>query len=268
MSVDEDVVLRWSEDGLRPCGPERSAGLLTADSFLVDAGAVRGYERHWTRFSGWCRELGVAVEDLAGFRRAVEAAIPRSGRWFPRVELVEQDGAALRFRLRPGQPALPEARVMLGPPGDPRRQPRRKGPDLDALVALRAQAVAAGVDELLLRDDAGRLVEGALHSLLWWEDETLCTTPAEATLPGVTRALLLEIAAEHGVAVRERLPMAAELAGRETWLTNAVHGIRVVTRWGEGDGGPDAGPARHAELWRGRLQRTARAIVSRTGPAR
>jgi branched-subunit amino acid aminotransferase/4-amino-4-deoxychorismate lyase len=258
-SAEHDIVLRWSEEhGLRPCGPEPSCPVLTADSFLVDDGAVRGYERHWARFGGGCAELGVASDVLAAFRRAAEAAIPRAGRWFPRVELTDCGGAHLQLLLRPGGPSLPRARVMLGPLGDPRRQPRRKGPDLATLVALRAGALAAGVDELILRDGDGRLVEGALHSLLWWEGETLCTTPAHTTLPGVTRALLLEIAGEHGVAVRERSPLPCELAGRETWLTNAVHGIRVVTSWG--DGGPEAGPARRADAWRARLERTAVAI--------
>jgi branched-subunit amino acid aminotransferase/4-amino-4-deoxychorismate lyase len=160
--------------------------------------------------------------------------------------------------VRPGGPSVPRARVMLGLPGDPRDQPRRKGPDLAALIALRERAVAAGVDELMLRDDDARLVEGALHSLLWWEEETLWTTPADRTLPGVTRALLLDIAADRGVPVRERSPLPCELTDREAWLTNAVHGIRVVTSWGEN--GPAAGPDRHADAWRALLQRTAVAI--------
>jgi branched-subunit amino acid aminotransferase/4-amino-4-deoxychorismate lyase len=263
---EPDTVLRWSDDGLLPSGPEPSALVLTADSFLVDEGAVRGYERHWARFGASCAELGVANDVLAGFRRAAEAEIPRRGRWFPRVELLAPAGsdatsagvAHLRLHVRAGGPSVPRARVMLGPPGDPRDRPRRKGPDLVALIALRERAVAAGADELVLRDDDGRLVEGALHSLLWWEHETLCTTPADRTLPGVTRALLLEIAGERGVEVRERSPLPPALDGRETWLTNAVHGIRVVTSWGEG--GPAAGPGGHAPAWRALLQRTAVAI--------
>jgi len=112
--------------------------------------------------------------------------------------------------------------VIVAPPGDPRIRPRWKGPDLETLIALRAQAVAAGADELLLCDNEGRLLEGALSSLLWWESDTLCTTPAERTLPGITRALLLGIAAERGVAIRLRSPLPAELVSRETWLTSGA----------------------------------------------
>jgi branched-subunit amino acid aminotransferase/4-amino-4-deoxychorismate lyase len=264
--ADHDTVLSWSEHGLRPVADEPAAALLAADSWLVQDGAVRGYDAHWSRFAGWCGELGVAAEQLARFRGGVTAALPRAGRWFPRVELVAPAaegadarvaaaGGALRLRLRPAPPAAHVARVVLAPPGDPRTHPRRKGPDLELLHALRARAVAAGADELLLRDDDGTVLEGVFDSLLWWEDHTLCTTPAERTLPGVTRVLLLEIARQRGVAVRVRSPMPEQIAGRETWLTNALHGIRVVV-WDAAS----AGSARHAARWRTDLDGTARSL--------
>jgi branched-subunit amino acid aminotransferase/4-amino-4-deoxychorismate lyase len=269
--ADHDSVLRWSEHGLQRVLDGPVGELLAADSWLVEDGAVRGYDAHWARFAGWCDELGVQAGELAGFRSGVTAALPRAGRWFPRVELVagaagEGAGAGagaaptegpgrLRLRLRPAPPAEREARVIVAPAGDPRTRPRRKGPDLELLLALRAQAVAGGADELLLCDDEGRVLEGALASLLWWEDGTLCTTPDEGTLPGVTRALLLAITRERGVPVRVRSPLPDELAGCETWLTNALHGIRVVS-WAPGS----AGAARHHALWQAELDGTARRL--------
>ncbi|MEJ7798841.1 MAG: aminotransferase class IV [Solirubrobacteraceae bacterium] len=254
MSVDHDIVLRWSQHGLQPLGAEPVAELLAVDSWLVRDGAVRGYDSHWGRFGGWCAELGVPAGVLAGFRAGVTAALPRAGRWFPRVELVE--GRRLQLRLRAARAAEREARVIIGPRGDPRTRPRCKGPDIELLLALRAQAGAAGADELLLCDDEGRLVEGAFDSLLWWEGDTLCTTPADHTLPGVTRALLLAIAHERGVLVRVRSPFAAELAERETWLTNALHGIRFVSAWGE----TAAATATRAAGWQAELEGTARPV--------
>lgn len=269
--ADHDTLLRWSEHGLQRASDEPPGALLAADSWLVEDGAVRGYDAHWSRFGGWCDELGVHAGVLARFRSGVTAALPRAGRWFPRVELVAgaaadpagargapiggADRLRLRLRLRPAAAAKREARVIVAPPGDPRTRPRRKGPDLGLLLALRARAVAAGADELLLCDDEGRVLEGALDSLLWWEDDTLCTTPDERTLPGITRALLLAIARERGVAIRVHSPLPTQLAGRETWLTNALHGIRVV-RWGPAS----AGSARHREPWQAELERTARRI--------
>jgi branched-subunit amino acid aminotransferase/4-amino-4-deoxychorismate lyase len=148
------------------------------------------------------------------------------------------------------------ARVLVAEPGDLRSHPRRKGPDLPLLLALRAQAVAAGADELVLRDAGGRLLEGALNSLLWWEGGALCTTPDGRTLPSITRALLLSIAQERGVQVRRRLPLPYELAGREAWLANAAHGIRAVTAWDPE--GAAAGPPERAANWRIALEATAR----------
>ena len=223
-----DTALRWTGSELEPHDGAPAAALLAADSWLVDAGYERAAALHRTRFGAACREHRVPRDELAAFRTAVVAVLPPEGRWFPRVELT-RDGLALRLRRAP--PPQRDARVLVGAPGDPRRQPRRKGPDLELLAGLREQARAAGADELLLCDAQGRLLEGALSSLLWWEAGVLWTTPDESALPGVTRALLLRIAGESGVAVRRRAPHPAELAGREAWLTSALHGIRVVSAW-------------------------------------
>jgi branched-subunit amino acid aminotransferase/4-amino-4-deoxychorismate lyase len=258
--ADDETVLRWSGGELRSLGAERSLALLAADSWLVEDGAVRGYDAHWERFAGWTGELGLAAEELGGFRAAVTAQLPRAGRWFPRVEVVADDehgGLQLRLRLRPARPAASEARVLVAPPGDPRLRPTWKGPDVELLHELRAQATAAGADELMLCDADGLLVESVFDSLLWWEDEALCTTPFEGTLAGVTRRLLLEIARRRGVELRLRSPLPGELTTCETWLTNALHGIRVVTAWG----GEIAAPAPRAAQWRTALARTARPIA-------
>lgn len=245
-----DTVLRWTGRELVAVTGAPAALLLAADSWLADEGYERAAGAHWARFATTCRQLGIEREDLAAFRVAAAAALPAEGRWFPRVELTG-DGLALRLRRAP--PPAREARVLVGSPGDPRRWPRRKGPDLALLAGLREQARAAGADELLLCDERGRLLEGALSSLLWWEGDALCTTPDETALPGVTRGLLLAIARAEGVEVRLRAALPAELAGRETWLTSALHGIRAVSAWVAPR--QEAGAALRAPEWREMLDR-------------
>jgi branched-subunit amino acid aminotransferase/4-amino-4-deoxychorismate lyase len=256
--ANHETVLRWAAAGLRDACGAAAGELLAADSWLVDGGTVRAADAHWARFGASCRTQGLGAAELACFRAAVTAAVPAAGRWFPRVEL---DGRGLALRIRPAPPPAGEARVLVAPPGDPRRCPCRKGPDLALLLALRARAQAAGADELLLCDDRGALLEGALSSLLWWEDGALCTTPGEHTLPGVTRALLLDLARRSDVDVRVRSPLPRELAGREVWLTSALHGIRVVGAWL----GPAqaAGPPERAATWQAQLN----ARASRPSPA-
>ena len=220
--------------------------LLAADSWLVADGRVRAVERHWARFSATCREHGVEPEAVAAFRAEVERALPPKGRWFPRVELREDGELALE--LRPAPPREPAVVAWFADVPDPRREPRRKGPDLERLAALRERAAAHGAGEAVVADADGRLLEGAFTSLLWWEGEALCAVPDDAPiLPGVTRALLIELARERDTPVTLRGPAPAELAGREAWLVSALHGIRAATRWAAG--GPPAGEAPHAEAW-------------------
>lgn len=212
---------------------------LAADSWLVDDGRTRAVDRHWARFAAACGF------DLTEFRAEVERAIPVSGRWFPRVEL--HDDGELAFQVRPAPPREPTVTAWIAD-SDPRRAPRIKGPDLERLAALREQAAEHGAGEAVIADPEGRLLEGAYTSLLWWEGETLCAVPDDAPiLPGITRALLIELAP----AVELRRPAPQELAGRETWLVSALHGIRAVTRW---VGGPEPGEASRAVEWQRRLE--------------
>ena len=228
----------WVADQAAPRG-----AIEAAESFLVADGRVRALGRHWTRF-------GPVPQ---GLREAVARELPARGRWWPRVER-RADGS-LWLAVRPAPAREPTVVAWVSDRPDPRREPRRKGPDLERLGALRAAAAGHGAGEALLADGDGRLLEGAYSSLLWWEDDALCALPDDApVLPGVTRGLLLDLAARDGVEVRRRRPAAAELAGREVWLTGALHGIRAVTGWACGMA---AGPAPRAEPWQRELEALA-----------
>jgi len=230
--------------------------VAAAESWLVEDGRARGLDRHWARFARGCAEAGLSI---ASPRAAVEAALPATGRWFPRVEA--RAGGAVRLAVRPAPPRAPEVVAWVADGPDPRRAPRRKGPDLERLGALRAAAVRHGAGEAVIADADGRLLEGAYTSLLWWEDDALCAVPDDAPiLDGVTRALLLGLAADAGAEVRFRRPAPAGLDGREAWLTSALHGIRVVTRWvadGAHGPAPHAGRPERAAAWQARLEALA-----------
>jgi len=230
--------------------------VAAAESWLVEDGRARGLDRHWARFARGCAEAGLSI---ASPRAAVEAALPATGRWFPRVEA--RAGGAVRLAVRPAPPRAPEVVAWIADGPDPRRAPRRKGPDLERLGALRAAAARHGAGEAVIADADGRLLEGAYTSLLWWEDDALCAVPDDAPiLDGVTRALLLGLAGDAGAEVRFRRPAPAGLDGREAWLTSALHGIRVVTRWVADDAhGPlvHAGRAERAAAWQARLEALA-----------
>jgi branched-subunit amino acid aminotransferase/4-amino-4-deoxychorismate lyase len=218
-----------------------------ADSWLVADGLVRGFHRHWSRFAASCRDLGVNPSRLDDLRGDLISALPRADRWFPRIEL--HSGFFL-LHLRPAPERQPTVSAWVCDRPDPRRHPRRKGPDLHLLAELREDAARHGAGEAVLIDDDGRLLEGAYTSLLWWEGPELYAVPDEAPiLQGVTRRLLLQLALVEGVPIRYARPTPAELADREVWLTSALHGIRTATSWGA---------APRAEHWQQRLEALAR----------
>ncbi|MEU9344863.1 aminotransferase class IV [Streptomyces sp. NPDC048278] len=239
-------VFAWSPvAGLRPVA-DADEPLLVADSWLVRDGRVRALDRHRDRFVRSCAECeGPPEYRLLEFWRAMTAALPRTGTWFPRVELTPHH---VRLRLRPAPPLGTTVEVWAAGQPDPRTVPRRKGPDLGALARLRARAAEAGAQEAVLVTPSGVVLEAATTTVLWWEDDTLCLPPPRLpVLPGVTLALIQERAGHTGIRVAHHERTLAELTDREVWLVNALHGIRPVTRW---VGGPiEAGTAARAPGW-------------------
>ncbi|MCX4764493.1 aminotransferase class IV [Streptomyces sp. NBC_01275] len=243
-------MLAWTpQHGLKAAGPGAERRLLVADSWLVRDGRMRGPDRHRERFLRSCAECdGPPLRRLLEFWQDMTAALPRTGDWFPRVELTAES-PELRLLLRPAPPLGSEVRLWAAGQPDPRAVPRRKGPDLAALAQVRRRAADRGAQEAVLVTPSGVVLESATASVLWWEDDTLCLPAARLpVLPGVTMGLVRERAVRLGVPVAHRERALAELDGREVWLVNALHGIRPVTGWtGEA---MTAGPATRAAEWR------------------
>lgn len=115
-----------------------------------------------------------------------------------------------------------------------------------AAVTAQREARHRGASDAVLCDAAGRPLEAATANLFAVLGATVVTAPVAAgVLPGVTRAAVLAIAADLGLAVEERVLHRDELAtAPEALLTSAVRGIRpLVALDGRpiGDGTP--GPA-------------------------
>ncbi|WP_416984109.1 aminotransferase class IV [Streptomyces sp. T028] len=243
----------WSPGGGLTPVPASEGPLLAADSWLVRDGRVRAYDRHRERFLRACGEVGgPGPGRLAEFWQDMTAALPRTGEWFPRVELAARS-LELRLRLRHAPPLGTEIRLWAAGQEDPRTAPRRKGPDLDVLAQVRGRAIDAGAQEAVLVGPSGVVLESPTAGVLWWEDDTLCLPPPGLpVLPSVTTALILQRAVRDDIRVDHRERTVAELAGREVWVVNALHGIRPVTGWaGEATGEVmTAGAATRAAEWR------------------
>ncbi|TSI16145.1 aminotransferase class IV [Brevibacterium aurantiacum] len=219
--------------------------LRLADSWFVGDGRVRAFDGHRRRFSKAALEQGCTDADSTDFWTALIDLIPRTGEWFPRVEVLgDVAGPVLGFRLRPAPPRTDELSVWIPPFSDPRRHPQTKGPDIALLAQMRAQAYEEhGCDEVLLVNEEGLAVESATSSLLWWEDETLCVPhPDLGQLPGVTTSLIQDEARRRSISIEYRRVQPEDLSGHEVWLVNALHGIRRI-RTLSGSYDSVAGPA-------------------------
>jgi D-alanine transaminase len=122
-------------------------------------------------------------------------------------------------------------------------------------LLARTKAKRAGALEAVLVDDDGFVTEGAVTSF-WMVDQggnIVTRDLSHAILPGVTRRVILEAAAEAQVSVIERKFTAAEAkAGREAFLSSAsgaavpvvaIDGVKI------GDGQPGPVTRRIRELY-------------------
>jgi D-alanine transaminase len=101
-------------------------------------------------------------------------------------------------------------------------------------ILAKSQAVAAGFDEAVFIDH-GMATECSASNLFAVIGGKLVTHPVGSkVLPGITRAVLLECAAELGILVDER-PIPEEEATRasELFITSTTREVSWVARWNE-----------------------------------
>lgn len=119
------------------------------------------------------------------------------------------------------------------------------------------EARAARADEALLATAGGELLEGATSNLFVVRGGEVLTPPlATGILPGITRAVALELCAEAGIPAREAHLARADLAAAdEAFVTNSVQEIVPLAAV---DGAPLPGRAvgeRLREAYRARAAR-------------
>ncbi|RJQ45618.1 MAG: D-amino acid aminotransferase [Gammaproteobacteria bacterium] len=98
-------------------------------------------------------------------------------------------------------------------------------------ILLRQEAVDKGATEAILVRD-GEVTEGAASNVFIVKNNTVITPPkSPRLLPGITRDLILELAAQHGIAWREAaISERALREADEVWLTSSTKEIMPVTR--------------------------------------
>jgi len=106
-------------------------------------------------------------------------------------------------------------------------------------VLARAEAEAAGADEALLVNTNGEVAEAASGNLFWVYQDKICTVPSgRGVLPGITRAVVLEICQSLGLETNKRVIKPEMLRNAEgIFVTQSALGIVPVVSF---DGSPIA----------------------------
>ncbi len=110
---------------------------------------------------------------------------------------------------------------------------------LDNVLALQ-EAEAAGCEEALLLNTAGRLAGGSRSNVLLVVDGILATPPAsEGVLPGITRQTLLDLARDQGIGAREMPLGVVDIdCSSEAMICNSLLEVRPLSRIGKREFSP------------------------------
>jgi para-aminobenzoate synthetase/4-amino-4-deoxychorismate lyase len=232
-------------EGLRP---RAAMGVFT--SLLVTEGLVADLDEHLARLEASTTELygkrlpERLLDDLAACLatrptgRLRLTARPIGGPLQVKIEVVpietvpSAEATLSSVALSSvAQPPVAQPPIALHPAVLPGGHGRHKWQDRRELAELISQAgrdSALGPDDHLLIVDAnGDVLETDRGNVFAVIDGTLCTPPLDGRLlPGITRATVLRLAAEAGIAAKEaRLTVADLTDAAEVFATNAVRGV-------------------------------------------
>jgi branched-chain amino acid aminotransferase len=203
-------------------------------SVRIRAGAPRFADRHIRRLVRGANALGLSPVDPHLLRRALDELAQAAffgGEGVVRLQLSRDGDGALHVvgvprGLGDDPPAWRAVTAPLPHPGALLAGGHKLTHRL--LQALASDAArAAGVEEALLFDGAGHLVEGARTNVVaLGADGALCTPPTER---GAVAGIALEVAGERLPALLRRdLSRRDLLAARGVAVINAVRGARAL----------------------------------------
>ncbi len=175
-----------------------------------------------------------APADDAVIDRAIRALCRRNHLPDAYVRIEVTAGGRQFVLTRPLEPVRRPARVTIVPWRRDPRSPLTGHKTLNYLESVRTReaARAKGFVDALFRDLRGNLLEGCVSNVFLVRRGDLVTPPlGQRILPGVTRKVVLEIAARLGVRVFERAVPAQELrTADEAFLTNAIVEVLPIGR--------------------------------------
>ncbi len=235
----------------------RDRGLLLADGHFTTAYVCEGRARLWSahreRLADGCRRLGLAPPDWSGLAEEVAEACGDASQACVRITLTRGDAG----RGYEGQWPSPAQRlIQISPFPDHYRHWQQAGIRVGVArqrlasggvlagvktlarteqVLLRREAQLRQLDELLVLDHQGYLLEAIAANLFFVIDGILTTpTLAGAGVAGIMRRHVMSLALAQGVPVVARPIHADELADcSAAFITNCLMGVVPLRQIGE-----------------------------------
>lgn len=222
-------------------------GLLYGDGIFETVRVYNGIpfmlDAHISRMTEGCSVIGLRPPDPNEARGATRQVLNENdltGDAYLRITTTRGATGRLWYELDHEEPTL----VVLAKPYSPpdcgeglrlkvsksfrsdERSPlsRTKHTGILWKILPRAEAKRAGFSDALLLNTSGHISEGTSANAFWVRDESLFTPALECgILPGVTRSIVIEIARENGIVVREDcFPLDHLLAADEVFLTSST----------------------------------------------
>jgi branched-chain amino acid aminotransferase len=247
-------VVTWVDGALVPAGEARVSafdhGILVGDGVFETLAVYRGvpfaWRRHLERLGRSADGLGLAAPDPSALRAAADAVVAANGIVDGRLRITVTGGPSPLGSERGDAPptvivavapararSVSEAVVTVPWP----RNERGAVAGLKTIsyaenVRALAFARQRGASEAVFANTRGELCEATGSNVFLVVDGVVCTPPvASGCLLGVTRALVLELCATHGVRAEERtVPIGALAGAGEAFLTSSTREVVPIAR--------------------------------------
>lgn len=192
-----------------------------ADSFLMRDGMVRALRWHSERFrEAVAAHAPALLHSLPAFTAACADELMGEFEVFPRLDVVDE---SFWLRIRP-VPALTATATAVTERVDV-VLPALKGPN----ISLYTQLNTSHNCETVRVNARGNVIEGVTSAVLWWQDDSLHSVASTERITSTTEHFLFSVAHDLGFSVTQASITPAQLCRHETWLVNALHGIRPLT---------------------------------------
>lgn len=223
-------------------------GLVVGDGVFetlrVYGGVPFAWTRHLARLHASAAGLGLDVRDPTELRAAADAVLRENGLAEARLRITvtggvappgsgRADAAPCAFLLAfPIEPAAPTVDVVTAPWTRNERGALAGLKTISYAANVRALAYARerGAGEAIFANTRGNLCEATGSNVFLVLDGALLTPPATAgCLLGVTRALVLELAAAAGIETREAdVPVDAVGSSDEAFLSSTTREVQPI----------------------------------------